>query len=73
MPVERLFMLIDWHPVDESIARLAGEFGRRFRRSHTSVGVADLIIAATAQTLGLPLVTSNTKHYPMFPKLKPPY
>jgi hypothetical protein len=70
---ERLFLLIDWHPVDEPVARLAGEFGRRFRRSHAGIGVADLLVAATAEHLGLPLATSNTKHFPMFPKLKPPY
>ena len=72
-PVERFFQLIDWRPVDESIARVAGEFGRKYRRSHSGFGVADLIVAATAQLVGLPLATSNTKHFPMFPKLKSPY
>ncbi len=71
--VERLFLLLDWHPVDESVARVAGEFGRRFRRSHVGLGMADLIVAATAQHLGMPLATANTKHFPMFPRLKAPY
>ena len=69
----RFFSLIDWHPVDEPIARLAGELGRRYRRSHEGLGVADLIVAATAQHLGAPLATSNVKHFPMFPRLKAPY
>jgi len=72
-PTERLFQLIDWRPVDQPIAQLAGELGRRFRKSHAGVGVADLIVAATAEHLGLPVATANTKHFPMFPKLKPPY
>jgi predicted nucleic acid-binding protein len=67
------FDLIRWHPVDETIARVAGEFGRRLRRSHQGVGVADLVVAATADVLGLPLATSNTKHFPMFKGLKAPY
>jgi predicted nucleic acid-binding protein len=71
--VERLFLLLDWHSVDESIARVAGEFGRRYRRSHTGIGVSDLIVAATAKHVGLALATSNAKHFPMFPRLTSPY
>jgi hypothetical protein len=37
------------------------------------VGVADLIIAATAEQLDLPLATTNLRHFPMFKGLKPPY
>ena len=70
---EHFFTLIDWHPVDEPIARLAGDFGRTYRRSHDGIGVADLIVAATAKHLDAKLITSNVKHFPMFPKLKPPY
>lgn len=70
---ERFFSLIDWHPVDEPIARLAGDLGRTYRRSHDGLSVADLIVAATAKHLGAKLLTSNVKHFPMFPKLKPPY
>jgi len=70
---ERLFALVDWHPVDEPIARVAGDFGREFRRSHANLGSPDLIIAATARALDLPLASSNVKHYPMFRGLEPPY
>jgi predicted nucleic acid-binding protein len=69
---EVLFGVMHWHAVDESVARIAGEFGRRFRRSH-HLGISDLIVAATAQQVGLPVATSNTKHFPMFPRLKAPY
>ncbi len=70
---DRLFAGLRWHPVDEEVARLAGELGRRYRRSHSHAAIPDLIVAATAQRLGLPLATSNVKHFPMFPRLKPPY
>jgi predicted nucleic acid-binding protein len=69
---ERLFQELTWVPVDQQIARHAGEFGRRYRRSH-DLGLADLVVAATAQRLGLPLATSNVRDLPMFPRLRPPY
>lgn len=72
-PAERLFALIDWVPVDEGIAKRAGELGRRFRASHAGIDVADLAVAATAENLGIDLATTNVKHFPMFPGLEPPY
>lgn len=53
-PAERLFENVDWRPVDEPVARVAGRLGREYRRSH-ALGVADLCVAATAEVLGLPL------------------
>lgn len=70
---ERLFQQLQWVSVDEAISRAAGAFGRGLRRSHANVGVADLIIAATAEQLDLPLATTNVRHYPMFKGLRPPY
>ncbi len=62
-----------WVAVDESIARRAGELGRRWRGSHAAIGLADLLIAASAIELGADLATSDVRHYPMFPGLAPPY
>jgi len=70
---DRLFALIEWIPVDTVIARRAGELGRRWRRSHPGIGVADLAIAATVEQLGAELATRNVKHFPMFKGLTPPY
>jgi len=70
---ERLFSVIGWIPVDESIARQAGALGRKWRKSHTGIDPADLAIAATAEQLELPLATTNVKHFPMFKALKAPY
>jgi predicted nucleic acid-binding protein len=71
--VDRLFALIEWVPVDAVIARRAGELGRRWRRSHPGIGVADLAIAATVEQLGAKLATRNVKHFPMFKGLTAPY
>jgi predicted nucleic acid-binding protein len=70
---EALFALIEWVAVSEAIARRAGELGRRWRRSHPGIGVADLAIAATAEHVEAGLVTCNVKHFPMFPELRAPY
>lgn len=70
---ERLFAEIDWIAVDESVARRAGELGRRWRRSHPGIGTPDLVVAATAEELGAGLGTINTRHFPMFGRLRAPY
>ncbi len=70
---ERLFHALHWEPVHEDIARIAGEQGRKHRRAHYGIATGDLIVAATAEFLGLPLATSNVRDFPMFPRLRPPY
>jgi predicted nucleic acid-binding protein len=70
---EGLFAVIAWVPVSEALARRAGELGRRWRRSHPGIGVADLAIAATAEELDVELATLNLKHFPMFDGLRAPY
>src|SRR6266536_3492313 len=55
---EQLFQRLRWIPLDEPTARSAGEVGRRFRRSRSGIGLADLVIAATAELVGLPLATT---------------
>ncbi len=70
---ERAFSAVRWIGVDEGIARRAGELGRRWGPSHTGLGLADLVVAATALELGAELATANVRHYPMFGNLAPPY
>jgi predicted nucleic acid-binding protein len=70
---ERFLATIRWAGADEEISALAGDLGRRFRRTHGALGVADLVIAATAQRLRFPLATLNVRHFPMFPGLEPAY
>lgn len=68
-----LINLIEWYPVVEPITTLAGEFGRRWCASHSGIGIADLVIAATAQLTQARLATLNVRHFPMFDGLKPAY
>jgi predicted nucleic acid-binding protein len=59
-------------PVDTEIAKAAGLYQRDYGRSH-GVGLADAVLAATAQAENADLKTLNTKHYPMLKGLKPAY
>jgi predicted nucleic acid-binding protein len=70
---DKLFALIAWVPVSEAVARRAGDLGRKWRRSHPGIGVADLAIAATAEHIDATLATRNLKHFPMFEGLRAPY
>jgi len=57
-------------PMTVEIARNAGLFRRDYGKSH-GVGLADAILAATAQSETAELCTLNVKHYPMMKGLKP--
>jgi len=59
-------------PVNTEIAKVGGLYKRDYSKSH-SVGLADAIIAATAELENAELKTQNTRHYPMLKKLKPAY
>ena len=59
-------------PVTVEIARAAGLLKRDFGKSH-GIGMADAILAATAQTEEAELATLNVKHYPMFKGLRAAY
>lgn len=69
----RLLDSLDWISVSDPIAERAGALARRYRASHTGVGVVDFVIAATVEELEAELWTRNVKHFPMFAGLKPPY
>ena len=45
---QTLMRAIEWMPVDEQLADLAGELACRFVRSHRGIGAADYLVAATA-------------------------
>jgi predicted nucleic acid-binding protein len=71
--LEQLFSALAWVPVTEDVARVAGEYARSFRRSHTGIGAIDYLLAATASVLGADLLTTNVRHFPMFDDLASPY
>ena len=71
--VWRLLASFRAEPTTEVIARRAGEMMRRYRLSHTGIGLGDYLIAATADVKGLQLATLNVRHFPMFKNLRPPF
>jgi predicted nucleic acid-binding protein len=58
--------------VDAAIAVRGGLFRRDYAKSH-GVGIADALIAATAEVAGATLVTLNRKHFPMLASVVVPY
>lgn len=64
---------LGWLPVNEEIARAAGELAGRHRKSYQGIDIVDYIIAATTLALGGELLTTNVKHYPMLEGLSPAY
>ena len=59
-------------PITQEIARAGGLLKRDYGRSH-GVGLADAILAATAQAENADLLTLNVRHYPMLKGLRPAY
>jgi hypothetical protein len=59
-------------PVGSEIARVGGLYKRDYGKSH-GVGLADAILAATAEAENAELKTLNIKHYPMIKGLSPVY
>jgi predicted nucleic acid-binding protein len=48
---------------DAVICQEAGHINLALRRRGQTIGVADLIIAATASAVDVPLITNNVKHF----------
>lgn len=71
--VARLLSAFRVEPVTEVIARGAGAFMRQFRASHSGIGIADYLVAATAEHRGMALATLNVRHFPMFEGLAAPF
>jgi predicted nucleic acid-binding protein len=70
--IETLSQSVIFLPVDEAIARSAGQHMKHY---HTSHGLDDLValIAATAEHHDLKLATINVKHFPMLKGLRKAY
>jgi predicted nucleic acid-binding protein len=59
-------------PVNAEIGKAGGLYKRDYGKSH-GIGLADAILAATAEAEDAELKTLNTKHYPMLKKIRPAY
>ena len=62
--IEALFTAINCVPIDSQIGQRAGDFLRKFAKSH-HVELGDALIAASASIHNLGLWTRNRRHYPM--------
>jgi predicted nucleic acid-binding protein len=62
--LEALFGALACAPADAAVGRRAGDYLRRYRKSH-GLELGDALIAATAVAHGAVLWTRNRKHYPM--------
>lgn len=58
--------------IDSGIGKAGGLYRRQYRPSHNS-GLADCLIAATANAHRIPLKSLNTKHFPMVEAIEAPY
>jgi len=62
--VNNLFEILTPVNIDVSIADRAGEYLRKYGKSH-SLSIGDALIAATSKEMSLTLITRNVRHYPM--------
>lgn len=58
--------------VSKEIAVKGGIYRRDYKKSH-KIGLADALIAATAEIHGTTLITLNIKHFPMLKSVNAPY
>jgi predicted nucleic acid-binding protein len=70
--LEQFLLAFTVLPVTEKVARLGGIYRRDYKPSH-GTGLADALIAATAEESGASLATFNRRHFPMVSKITLPY
>ena len=66
---DRFIRSLYYFEVTMQIAKLSGELRQKYTKKGKTLATTDVIIAATAITYGLTLITKNVKHYP-FPELE---
>jgi predicted nucleic acid-binding protein len=70
--LERFIETFEVINLNKSIAKTGGLFRNKYKPSH-GTGLADALIAATAQEISAQVVTFNIKHFPMFSDVIKPY
>ena len=70
--LESLLSVFELKPIDPELAERGGLLRRDYGPKH-GTGLADALIAATAQHSGAVLVTLNAKHFPMLQNVVVPY
>lgn len=54
---------------DEEAARMYGDVRAALEKAGTPIGAMDMLIAAHALSLGIPLITNNTREFARIPSL----
>ncbi len=62
---DQFIQSLHYLPVTHEISRLAGRLKNRYAQKGITLGTCDMIIAATAITYRVTLVTANARHYPL--------
>jgi predicted nucleic acid-binding protein len=70
--LDSFLAVFDIVPVEQEIAIKGGLHRRDYSKSH-NIGLADALIAATAELSQATLVTLNAKHFPMLSDVEVPY
>lgn len=70
--LEQFLQVFEVLPVGQDLARRGGLYRRDYGRTH-GTGLADALIAASAEAAGAVLVTFNRRHYPMTSQVTVPY
>ena len=65
--IEEVFKTIEVINIDEKTGKLAGDFIKQYRTSH-SIELGDALLASCATHHKMKLWTFNVKHYPMLKK-----
>ncbi len=61
---------VELSTIDGGLAEAAGLFAQKLRRDGITMQLADAVIAATALNLGIPLLTTNARHFAPVPDLE---
>jgi len=69
---ERFLWAFDVIPIDQALARLGGLCRRSYQPGY-GTGLADALVAMSAESAGAVLVTFNKRHSPMIDGLVVPY
>ena len=66
---EQLIPVVQWLPITEPISLHAGELSATLRKKGIEIGVVDTLLAATARTNSLTMITRNQRHFDPIPDL----
>ena len=63
--IDEYFDIQEILDVNKFIAKTAGLYWNRYHKSLAKLGTTDCLVAATAKFYDCPLITLNTRHFPM--------